>query len=113
MLMDQVLVYDAPAVWLRPTYGGDLYSLEIIDGSLVAPKIMADGRLPPPEFGPAYQQVIKGLPAIDYIQPVPVGTPVPLDPTGQPFPELYYRPKNPRVTTVYGFSPVAANHPHH
>lgn len=106
MLLEQVLVYDAPAVWLRPTRGGDLYSLELIDGSLVSPKIMADGRLPPPEFGPAYQQVIKGLPAIDYIQPVPKGQPVPVDPTGQPFPELYYRPKNPRVESVYGYGPV-------
>lgn len=106
MLMEQVLVYDAPAVWLRPTRGGDLYSLEIIDGSLVSPKIMADGRLPPPEFGPAYQQVLKGLPAVDYVQPLPKGQPIPLDPTGQPFPELYYKPRNIRVDSVYGFSPV-------
>lgn len=106
MLLEQVIVYDAPAVWLRPTRGGEIYSLEILDGSLFSLKIMADGRLPPPEYGPAYQQVLKGLPAIDYIQPVPMGQPVPLDPTGQPFPELYYRPKNPRVDSVYGFSPV-------
>ncbi len=106
MLLEQVIVYDAPAVWLRPTRGGELYSLEIIDGALVSPKIMADGRLPPPEYGPAYQQVLKGLPAVDYIQPVPTGSPIPLDPTGQPFPELYYRPRNIRVDSVYGFSPV-------
>jgi len=106
MLLEQVIVYDAPAVWLRPTRGGDLYSLEILDGSLISPKIMADGRLPPPEYGPAYQQVLKGLPAVDYIQPVPTGSPIPLDPTGQPFPELYYRPRNIRVDSVYGFSPV-------
>ena len=110
MLMDQVLVYDAPAVWLRPTRGGDLYSLEIIDGSTIAPKIMADGRLPPPEFGPAYQQVLKGIPAVDYIQPIPRGvTPSlnALDPsTGMPLPELYYRPRNVRVDSVYGYGPV-------
>ncbi len=106
MLLEQVLVYDAPAVWLQPTRGGDLYALQIIDGALVTPKIMADGRLPPPEYGPAYQQIIKGLPAIDYIQPVPRGQPIPLDPTGQPFPELYYRPRNLRVDSVYGYSPV-------
>lgn len=106
MLMDQVIVYDAPAVWLRPTRGGDLYGLEILDGTLISPKIMADGRLPPPEFGPAYQQVIKGLPAVDYIQPVPKGQPVPKDPTGQDFPELYYRPRYKRVQSVYGYSAV-------
>lgn len=106
MLLEQVIVYDAPAVWLRPTRGGDLYGLEIIDGSLVTPKIMADGRLPPPEYGPAYQQVLKGLPAVDYVQPVPRGQPVPLDPMGQPFPELLYKPRNPRIDSVYGFGPV-------
>jgi hypothetical protein len=111
MLMEQVIVYDAPAVWLQPTRGGELAALQIIDGSLVSPKIMADGRLPPPEYGPAYQQVIKGLPAIDYIQPLPLGAPDPgihaRDPsTGELLPELYYRPRNKRIDTVYGYSPV-------
>jgi hypothetical protein len=106
LLLEQVLVYDAPAIWLRPTNGGDLYALEILDGSLFTPKVMADGRLPPPEFGPAYQQVLKGLPAIDYIQPVPRGMPIPLDGFGEPFPELLYKPRNPRVDIPYGFSPI-------
>jgi hypothetical protein len=106
MLLEQMLVYDAPAVWLRPTRGGALYSLEILDGSLITPKIMPDGRLPPPDFGPAYQQVLKGLPAIDYIQPVPKGSVIPKDPSGQPFPELLYKPSNPRVDSVYGYSRV-------
>lgn len=112
-LMEQVLVYDAPAIWLRPTRGAgagvagsDLYSLEIMDGSLFTPKVMADGRLPPPEFGPAYQQVLKGLPAIDYVQPVPKGQPIPLDGFGEPFPELLYKPRNPRVDLPYGYGPV-------
>lgn len=106
MLLEQTLVYDAPAVWLRPTRGGDLYSLDILDGSLISPKIMADGRLPPPDYGPAYQQVLKGLPAVDYVQPVPKGQPVPLDPNGQPYPELLYKPRNPRVDSLYGYGPV-------
>ncbi len=104
-LMEQVLVYDAPAIWLRPTFGGALYSLEVLDGSLFTPKIMADGRLPPPEFGPAYQQVLHGLPAVDYIQPVPKGRPIPVDPSGQQYPELLYKPRNPRVDIPYGFGP--------
>lgn len=106
MLLEQVLVYDAPAIWMRPTRGGDLYSLDVLDGALFSPKIMADGRLPPPEYGPAYQQVIKGLPAVDYIQPVPKGQAVPTDPSGQPYPELLYRPRNPRIDSLYGYSPV-------
>jgi hypothetical protein len=105
-LLDQVLVYDAPAVWLRPTKGGDPYSLEIMDGSRFTPKIMADGRLPPPEFGPAYQQVLHGLPAVDYILPVPKGQSVPLDPTGQPYPQILYKPRFPRVDVPYGYGPI-------
>jgi len=104
LLLEQVIVYDAPALWLRPTYGGDLYSIEILDGSKFAPKIMADGRIPPPEFGPAYQQVLHGLPAVDYIQPVPKGQPIPTDPSGQQYPELLYKPRSPRVDIPYGYS---------
>ncbi len=105
-LLEQLLVYDAPAIYLRPTRGGDPYALEIIDGSLVSPKVMADGRLPPAEWGPAYQAVYHGLGAVDYVKPVPRGTAVPRDPNGQPFPEMLYRPRNVRVDSVYGYSPV-------
>ena len=106
MLMDQVMVYDAPAIWLRPTLGGDLYSLEILDGSKITPKIGPDGRIPEAMFGPGYQQVLKGLPAVDYVRPLPMGVKPPVDPQGYPFPELLYRPKNPRVDSLYGYSPV-------
>ena len=106
MLLDQVIMYDAPAIWLRPTRGGELYSVEIIDGSMITPKIGPDGRIPSPDMGPAYQQVIKGLPAVDYIKPLPKGEAPPLDPSGIPYPELLYKPKNPRVDSLYGFGPV-------
>jgi hypothetical protein len=106
MLLDQVIVYDAPAIYLRPTRGGELYSMEILDGSKISPKIGPDGRVPTPELGPGYQQVLKGLPAVDYVKPVPRGMKVPTDPAGMPFPELLYKPRNPRVDSVYGFGPV-------
>ncbi len=107
MVLDQVLVLDAPALYLRPDRAGRLYSVEVIDGSMIQPKVMADGRLPPPEVGPAYQQVIKsGLPAVDYIRPVPIGQPVPIGPDGWPLPELLYKPKNKRVDSPYGYGPV-------
>ena len=106
MLLDQVIMYDAPAIWLRPTRGGDLYSLELLDGSMITPKIGPDGRIPSADMGPGYQQVIKGLPAVDYIKPLPRGIAPPLDPSGFPYPELFYRPRNPRVDSLYGYGPV-------
>lgn len=107
MLLDQALVLDAPAIYLRPDRSGRLYSCEILDGAMIQPKIMADGRLPPFDMGPAYQQVIKsGLPAVDYIKPVPRGMPVPTATDGWPMPELLYKPRNKRVDSPYGFGPV-------
>jgi hypothetical protein len=106
-LLEQAIVYDAPAVWLQNTRGGKLYALQVMDGALFTPKITSDGRSPAWNMGPAYQQVIKlGLPATDYIKPVPIGQPIPTDPSGYPFPELLYKPKNPRVDSVYGYGPV-------
>ncbi len=106
MLLDQVIMYDAPAIWLQSDRGGKLYALQILDGALITPKIGPDGRVPPAEIGPGYQQVLKGLPAIDYVKPLPLGVAPPLDPDGFPFPELLYKPRNPRVDSVYGFGPV-------
>ena len=106
-LMDQVLVYDAPAIWIRRDRGGKPFSLNIQDGSLFQPKVMGDGTLPPFDMGPAYQKVVKGLPAVDYIRPVPRGTPIPTDPsTGYPFPELLLKPRNKRADSPYGYGPV-------
>src|ERR1022692_780187 len=107
MLMDQVLVYDAPAIWIRRDRAGRPYSLNIQDGSLFQPKIMGDGTLPAFNEGPAYQKVVKGLPAGDYIRPVPRGTPIPNDAsTGYPFPELLLKPRNKRVDNPYGYGPI-------
>ena len=106
-LVEQTIVYDAPAIWLQGTRGGQLYAMHVMDGSLFTPKITPLGRIPAWNEGPAYQQVIKlGLPATDYIKPVPMGQAVPVDPSGYPFPELLYKPKNPRVDSVYGYGPV-------
>ena len=58
-VLEDLFVIDAPAIWLRPTRGGELYGLEVIDGATIAPKLDLYGRVPlPPEA--AYVQVIKG-----------------------------------------------------
>lgn len=88
MLLEDLFVLDAPAVYVRPTLGGQVYALEPIDGSTIKRVIDVHGRTPQaPE--PAYQQILKGVPAIDYTAD-----------------ELIYKPRNPRTHRVYGYSPV-------
>lgn len=88
MILEDLFVIDAPTIYPRPTLGGDLYALEPIDGATITRKIDGTGRTPqPPEV--AYQQIIKGVPAVDYSRD-----------------ELIYKPRNLRTNRIYGFSPV-------
>jgi hypothetical protein len=88
IVLEDLLVLDAPAIYPRMNLGGTLYALEPIDGATIKRVISIDGRTPmAPD--PAYQQVIKGLPAVDYSRD-----------------ELIYKPKNVRSHKVYGYSPV-------
>ena len=98
MLVEEVLVIDAPTVYIHPTVGGQPFALEIIDGGTIKRVLDERGRTPPPPkpgvaFDPAihtaYQQIIKGLPATDYHAD-----------------ELIYKPRNPRANKVYGYGPV-------
>ncbi len=87
-LLEDLFVIDAPALYLRRTRGGQLYALELVDGSTIKRLIDADGRTPAPP-DPAYQQVLHGLPAVDFTTR-----------------ELIYRPRNARPHKIYGYSPV-------
>ena len=67
-----------------------------LDGATIKPVIDSWGRVPQPYldgdtlvYPAAYQQILKGYPAIDYSVR-----------------DLTYRPRNPRVNRVYGMSPV-------
>lgn len=87
MLVEDMLVIDAATVYPRATRGGGLYGLELIDGATIKRLLDISGRTPiPPD--PAYQQILKGLPAVDYTAD-----------------ELIYMPRNPRTSRVYGLSP--------
>ncbi|HEX3973199.1 MAG TPA: phage portal protein, partial [Stellaceae bacterium] len=88
MLLEDLLVIDAPALYKRRTRGGALYALELLDGATIKRLIDDWGRTPLPP-APAYQQILKGVPAVDYAAD-----------------ELIYAPRNPRVHKAYGFSPV-------
>jgi hypothetical protein len=88
MLLEDLFVLDAPTVYVRKTLGGGMYAAEPVDGATIKRILDIHGRTP--MFpSPAYQQVLKGVPAINY--------------TTQ---ELIYRPRNRRTNKVYGFSPV-------
>src|SRR5215469_1292732 len=88
LVLEDLLVIDAPALYLRRSRDGTLCALEPLDGATIKRVIDDWGRTPQhPE--PAYQQVLKGLPAVDYTTD-----------------ELLYAPRNPRLHKVYGFSPV-------
>ncbi len=88
MLLEEMLVIDAATIYPRYNRGGSLYSLDIIDGATIKPLIGEDGRAPEPP-DPAYQQILKGIPAADFSAV-----------------ELLYLPRNLRAHRLYGMSPV-------
>jgi hypothetical protein len=88
MLLEEMLVIDAATIYPRFNRGGSLYALDIIDGATIKPLIGEDGRAPEPP-DPAYQQILKGIPAADFSAV-----------------ELLYLPRNPRAHRLYGMSPV-------
>jgi len=88
MSLEDVFVLDAWAVYPRMNRGGKLCSLDLVDGSTLKRVIDETGRTPlPPD--PAFQQILKGIPAVDYTSD-----------------ELLYFVRNPRTNRIYGYSPV-------
>ncbi len=64
-VLDQLMTIDAVTVYAAPTRSGAPYALQVLDGAMIKPVLDLGGRRPlSPQ--PAYQQIIKGLPAIDY-----------------------------------------------
>lgn len=84
-----VLVYDAPAVFIRRDHHGRPVALRVLDGSTLFVLIDERGEIPEPP-SPAFQQIIWG---------VPFGRPYRAD-------EIWYHPRNPRVDAPYGTSSI-------
>lgn len=90
MLLEDVFVIDAATLHRRRNrVGNKLISLDQIDGSTMRRVLDDWGRTPEGEDDTCYQQILKGVPAINYRKR-----------------DIYYRPRNVRVHKVYGYSPV-------
>jgi SPP1 gp7 family putative phage head morphogenesis protein len=85
-LIEDHLVIDAVAIYPRVASGRPLF--EIVDGATIKRVIDDGARTPLPPL-PAYQQVLKGVPAVDYTTK-----------------ELGYYPYNLRSNRLYGMSRV-------
>jgi hypothetical protein len=92
-----MFVIDAATLYCQRTRSGQLCALQQLDGATIKRVIDDWGRTPQPFAAadgtticpPAYQQVLKGLPAVNYSAR-----------------DIVYRPRNVRAHRVYGFSPV-------
>lgn len=112
--MEEHLVLDALAIYPRYDYGGNLWSLEILDGTTIKPLLDHDGGRPLPPF-PAYQQILWGFPRGEFVADIPVdGIPLRLGDNelsqGMSFAasadQLIYEHKEHFTNTPYGLSAV-------
>lgn len=88
MLLEDLFVIDAVTLHRRKTRGGALYALDQIDGATIR-RVLDDWGRTPEGDETAYQQILKGMPAINYTTR-----------------DLIFRPRNTRIHKVYGYSPV-------
>lgn len=101
-VLEEHLVLDAIAIYPRLTYGGDLFALEVLDGSTIKPlRDHRGGRPLPPN--PAFQQILWGFPRGEFVADA--------DADGEVLnayrsDQLVYKRRNVRTHTPYGYSAV-------
>ena len=88
LLLEDLLVIDAPTLEKRRNYRGCLIGLDVVQGDTIKLLVDETGRRPVAPL-PAYQQIIKGVLWNDLTTT-----------------DLLYRPRNPRPGKLYGFSPT-------
>jgi hypothetical protein len=99
--LEEILVIDAWAVWPQRTVGGDLYGLQILDGSTIKP-LLDDRGMRPMAPAPAYQQILYGFPRAEFSANND-------DPNADgefTADDLAYMVRNRRTISVYGMSPT-------
>ena len=99
--LEEILVIDALAIFPQMTVGGDLYGLQILDGSTIKP-LLDDRGMRPMSPQPAYQQILYGFPRTEFS----AASDEP-DADGEFTAEnLIYLIRNRRAASNYGYSPV-------
>jgi phage portal protein BeeE len=88
IVVEDLLVLDAPTFEKQRTRGGDLVALQHIPGDTIKVLVDHNGRRPPAP-APAYQQIIKGRVWANLTEN-----------------DIVYAPRNPRSGKLYGFGPV-------
>lgn len=87
-IQEDLIVLDAPAIHVRRDAQGRIIAFEQIDGATIKPLMDHLGRIPTAPVA-SFQQTLKGMSAIFYSTD-----------------DLQYRPRNPRIHSMYGFGPV-------
>ena len=99
--LEEILVVDAWAIWPQRAVNGDLYGLQILDGTTIKPLLDDRGMRPMPPTA-AFQQILYGFPRAEF-------TANDDDPKADgefTSDDLQYLVRNRRTTSVYGFSPT-------
>ncbi|MCO7177026.1 phage portal protein [Sporolactobacillus kofuensis] len=86
--LDDVLSFDAGAIYVRKTRAGKIGALEVVDGTTIAPLIDFWGHAPDPP-APAFSQYVQGIPSVWLTRD-----------------ELIYNPFRSNARSPYGTPPV-------
>jgi HK97 family phage portal protein len=87
-IVESLLIIDTVVVQPKKTLGGQITGFELVDGALIKKIVDETGRTPEPP-NTAYQQILKGIPAVDFTTE-----------------ELLVVHRNTSTDRIYGRSPV-------
>jgi len=102
-LMENQLVYDAVVVYPKRTFGGDVFSFEVIDGSTIKPLLDEEGGRPLPP-APFAQQILYGFPRGEFTADTVDVNGQTMVPGGMTTDQLMYERRLIRPKTPYGMS---------
>jgi len=103
LLMENRLKFDAAVIYPRRTYGGQLFSLEVIDGKTIKPLLDEYGGRPMPPY-PAFQQILYGFPRGEFTAATDNPDDTSAVPGGYASDQLYYERSVYRSESPYGMS---------